>query len=108
MIFTERQCYLDGADNSPLIVFIDRGCAARVESTEIGKQFREGLLVEFLAELRVCGYIRKWNTTDQRIDIKSGPATYNWNVAAQRYVLDFRSEEHTSELQSHVNLVCRL
>src|SRR5438477_5891182 len=24
------------------------------------------------------------------------------------YILSFRSEEHTSELQSHVNLVCRL
>src|SRR4051812_49976453 len=26
----------------------------------------------------------------------------------QGYVQGFRSEEHTSELQSHVNLVCRL
>src|SRR5438477_2499953 len=26
----------------------------------------------------------------------------------QRHVHDVRSEEHTSELQSHVNLVCRL
>src|SRR5690242_21101502 len=25
-----------------------------------------------------------------------------------RYAADLRSEEHTSELQSHVNLVCRL
>src|SRR5690242_21276117 len=26
----------------------------------------------------------------------------------RKAILDFRSEEHTSELQSHVNLVCRL
>src|SRR5260370_32638897 len=25
-----------------------------------------------------------------------------------RFAFDFRSEEHTSELQSHLNLVCRL
>src|SRR5690242_20943225 len=33
------------------------------------------------------------------------------DIAARRYLrgpLDERSEEHTSELQSHVNLVCRL
>src|SRR5438477_1668252 len=33
-----------------------------------------------------------------------------WSVATPRYVSQsaLRSEEHTSELQSHVNLVCRL
>src|SRR5438477_4822907 len=30
------------------------------------------------------------------------------NQLARRSFLDHRSEEHTSELQSHVNLVCRL
>src|SRR5690242_12222988 len=29
-------------------------------------------------------------------------------IRSLRAVTDFRSEEHTSELQSHVNLVCRL
>src|SRR5690242_21574148 len=29
-------------------------------------------------------------------------------VGPNDFVMDLRSEEHTSELQSHVNLVCRL
>src|SRR5260370_21290905 len=30
------------------------------------------------------------------------------NLILSRFALDARSEEHTSELQSHLNLVCRL
>src|SRR5690242_9201282 len=37
--------------------------------------------------------------------INGHPDTFNANLATGNY---FRSEEHTSELQSHVNLVCRL
>src|SRR5690242_8838945 len=35
---------------------------------------------------------------------------YNWpgNVRELESAIEYRSEEHTSELQSHVNLVCRL
>src|SRR5260370_23732879 len=32
----------------------------------------------------------------------------SWTVGAELYALELRSEEHTSELQSHLNLVCRL
>src|SRR5260370_4994106 len=31
-----------------------------------------------------------------------------WKVVGVKVVADVRSEEHTSELQSHLNLVCRL
>src|SRR5690242_20798723 len=42
-----------------------------------------------------------WNITERRRQrIESDPATQSVKPA--------RSEEHTSELQSHVNLVCRL
>src|SRR6516225_11629757 len=34
------------------------------------------------------------------------PASFWWSEGRQRW--QKRSEEHTSELQSHVNLVCRL
>src|SRR5690242_20791167 len=39
-----------------------------------------------------------------------GPTVLSWGDSRVGNVLfrDFRSEEHTSELQSHVNLVCRL
>src|SRR5260370_21827604 len=42
------------------------------------------------------------------------PATYCWPQASESFPLltrrtrERRSEEHTSELQSHLNLVCRL
>src|SRR5256885_17263665 len=35
-------------------------------------------------------------------------ATLGWLVVDQLHVLEHRSEEHTSELQSPCNLVCRL
>src|SRR5260370_32005906 len=39
----------------------------------------------------------------------SGNGTpYRGNTTAELYKRVFRSEEHTSELQSHLNLVCRL
>src|SRR6267142_2178429 len=41
--------------------------------------------------------------------IEAGPAVYRLEVpVAMLNGLSNRSEEHTSELQSHVNLVCRL
>src|SRR5690242_20952205 len=39
--------------------------------------------------------------------VSAGDAGAN-NIAAFRRAIVGRSEEHTSELQSHVNLVCRL
>src|SRR5260370_21561400 len=33
---------------------------------------------------------------------------HRYRIAAQSKICMFRSEEHTSELQSHLNLVCRL
>src|SRR2546427_3924036 len=40
----------------------------------------------------------------KRYEVKNPPA----DAPSQAYVLDMRSEEHTSELQSQSNLVCRL
>src|SRR5260370_21329466 len=50
------------------------------------------------------------------LTLKSMPPAYiveceEWGVpwsAMRQYMLEARSEEHTSELQSHLNLVCRL
>src|SRR5207237_458913 len=39
--------------------------------------------------------------------LNGGPAANQFNAWAQ-FLLGMRSEEHTSELQSHLNLVCRL
>src|SRR5260370_32564685 len=43
---------------------------------------------------------------------RSNNGSFNFSTAAKYSTgsagLDFRSEEHTSELQSHLNLVCRL
>src|SRR4051812_49479904 len=36
------------------------------------------------------------------------PAIITWRTARVSIMVTIRSEEHTSELQSHVNLVCRL
>src|SRR5260370_12771909 len=51
-------------------------------------------------------------TTLFRSPVKQRPGMYTptdiTNIFKQSSVLDNRSEEHTSELQSHLNLVCRL
>src|SRR6266480_4004999 len=38
----------------------------------------------------------------------SGPCSRRWGCSRRQRRDDERSEEHTSELQSHVNIVCRL
>src|SRR5438477_4328341 len=43
-----------------------------------------------------------WARSDQYIELQTDVETFGWGVQI------YRSEEHTSELQSHVNLVCRL
>src|SRR4051812_49853066 len=45
-----------------------------------------------------------------RVDLVRGDARLGdpQGVDARRFLAHERSEEHTSELQSHVNLVCRL
>src|SRR3989442_6102506 len=47
---------------------------------------------------------------DLRLDVLSAPVRANpyWLHLAVRELLDNRSEEHTSELQSRPHLVCRL
>src|SRR5690242_20976572 len=50
------------------------------------------------------------NRAEQRA-MRRSRSTSNHHVAPRRgnpNAIDARSEEHTSELQSHVNLVCRL
>src|SRR5260370_40427137 len=49
----------------------------------------------------------------EQVDAASAPAALAELVADRGYhsnqmLVDLRSEEHTSELQSHLNLVCRL
>src|SRR5438477_922298 len=58
--------------------------------------FRSGVLIPS-ALLKLCAAIAKSLTIRQ----DSHPACPPWRAR-------HRSEEHTSELQSHVNLVCRL
>src|SRR5690242_21267537 len=43
-----------------------------------------------------------------RFDINNGKYVIEKRARGERGLSVFRSEEHTSELQSHVNLVCRL
>src|SRR2546430_10544970 len=48
-----------------------------------------------------------WNINDQSFDFSgTGELADRWNFYGNPS--DFRSEEHTSELQSQSNLVCRL
>src|SRR4051812_49836795 len=39
---------------------------------------------------------------------RAGTVEIVYQIEPDRLVVEVRSEEHTSELQSHVNLVCRL
>src|SRR5260370_29895610 len=47
-------------------------------------------------------------TTLFRSPLLSPHMLYSWGAASSRSRKASRSEEHTSELQSHLNLVCRL
>src|SRR5438477_8215535 len=61
-----------------------------------------GLLQELVGE-ETC-VVRLVDPSDGKCDRRLAPRA----VLAGRVRLRLRSEEHTSELQSHVNLVCRL
>src|SRR5260370_3413675 len=47
--------------------------------------------------LPICGFLPRWQ-----------PWLRSWQRARPGPCSPWRSEEHTSELQSHLNLVCRL
>src|SRR5690242_21148629 len=48
----------------------------------------------------------KWRDVDRDLDLRVPRGGFVQSLG--NHVLGQRSEEHTSELQSHVNLVCRL
>src|SRR5260370_7050167 len=84
---------------------------ARGAATEADAQARYEDLMENKAPALAC----LWNlmTAMRDIDLPSGnPLTYLkqliWQDIPNRNIAAPRSEEHTSELQSHLNLVCRL
>src|SRR5260370_16821069 len=55
--------------------------------------------------LSICQY--RWNSPSNTATPPAAPLAAHsfWELIRLRFV---RSEEHTSELQSHLNLVCRL
>src|SRR5260370_11921901 len=58
----------------------------------------------FRSRIEVGQVIARLDDTDLKLAENAAKAT----VAGARTRRDVRSEEHTSELQSHLNLVCRL
>src|SRR2546430_3208085 len=58
--------------------------------------------------LPIYGAGEEWNARPQMLVGKSGPDRPRDAGDATQRLLDSRSEEHTSELQSQSNLVCRL
>src|SRR5688572_24048 len=74
---------------------IKTGTHPRVTTERNIKRFRE--------QLKALGFSYDWqrevNTTD--------PAYYKWTQWIFKQLFERRSEEHTSELQSQSNLVCR-
>src|SRR5260370_32029434 len=63
--------------------------------------YRPGSLVEFAARGEDVDLL--WNNGNR---VKASVSSYAAPVASA--ILARRSEEHTSELQSHLNVVCRL
>src|SRR5260370_30240178 len=59
--------------------------------------FRSELVVEGVDATQIATYVApqldEWD---------------RWNYVRTEYLVPARSEEHTSELQSHLNIVCRL
>src|SRR5438477_6203287 len=67
--------------------------------------------VTLVVELRIPRKPRRWSTGRVSKREKMGAPSITVDSKRKRRCLDAaraRSEEHTSELQSHVNLVCRL
>src|SRR5207237_9924601 len=57
---------------------------------------------------RVDGRDARANSADTRARVREAPREPGWPGAVRILGGVARSEEHTSELQSHLNLVCRL
>src|SRR5882762_11460892 len=66
---------------------------------------------------QTAGWPRGWPPrfaaawVDRRAVVASRPCIHLWTYVNDKYTFVYmthRSEEHTSELQSHLNLVCRL
>ena len=71
---------------------------------------KENLTFEAVVDvLERCGYEVVRNKFKLREDENTASATISYkSLNIKDYGGDFRSEEHTSELQSHSDLVCRL
>src|SRR4051812_49667931 len=73
----------------------------------------QGLGNKFLSHIReadaICQVVRVFDDPDvTHVDGRVDPGDDIATINTELVLADLRSEEHTSELQSHVNLVCRL
>src|SRR5260370_16973377 len=68
---------------------------------------RRGTALDFVAVLLQNGYVQDASKLMEEIRPAKPDAGYV-HVLARVREAEGRSEEHTSELQSHLNLVCRL
>src|SRR5260370_24851362 len=71
-------------------------------------------LFPYTTLFRSCGRVNNTRDCELALNVTSVPVVHRAtelfvmpNAEIKRWV-DIRSEEHTSELQSHLNLVCRL
>src|SRR5690242_20917379 len=73
----------------------------------IGTPFNPGQLSEDVRAIFALGF---FDDVQLKVDDFEGGVKITFVIMERPFVRDveFRSEEHTSELQSHVNLVCRL
>src|SRR5438876_8548489 len=66
----------------------------------------DALPISFFIGRNICSNTRTASTRHAKL-VRSPPCRWN-GECTQRLLLTWRSEEHTSELQSPVHLVCRL
>src|SRR5260370_30478483 len=113
--------YVPGASATPLLgetIFTNlRRTAARFgdrEALVVAHQSHRSSYAQLVQECEQVarGLLARGVRKGDRVGIWS-PNRYEWVVtqyatAAMGAILVNRSEEHTSELQSHLNLVCRL
>src|SRR5450631_572985 len=90
---------LNGGQQAGTDIFVD---GATIELASANLQMNYGISVEAVQEFKVIT-----NTFDAQYGRMSG-GLINLVTKSGTNSLHGRSEEHTSELQSHVNLVCRL
>src|SRR5882762_8296801 len=102
-----RRSYESGGDIMPVTVktFTTSGEAAAALSSEREARYLGGgtLVMRALNEgdISISTVVRATDRALTHLDVASSRITIGAGVT-------FRSEEHTSELQSHLNLVCRL